>query len=45
MQPDRPTSSDQTSSSLISHIATDEEEVFQNGSGVKWCDVKRKVVC
>jgi hypothetical protein len=32
------------SSSSISSIASN-EEVFHNGSGVKWCGVKRKVVC
>jgi hypothetical protein len=45
LQLDRPTSSGQASSSLISTTASDEEEVFQNGSGVKWCGVKRKIVC
>jgi hypothetical protein len=40
LQPDHPTSRGQASRSLISSIASDEEEVFQNGSGVK-----RKVVC
>jgi hypothetical protein len=45
LQPDHPTSSGQASSRSISQIASDEEEVFQNESGVKWCGVKRKVVC
>jgi hypothetical protein len=40
LQLDRPTSSGQASSSLISQIASNEEEVFQNGSGMK-----RKVIC
>jgi hypothetical protein len=44
LQPDRPTSSGQVSSSSISSSASD-EEVFKNGSGVMWCGVKRKVVC
>jgi hypothetical protein len=39
LQLDRPPSSGQVSSSLVSSIASDEEEVFQNGSRVK-----RKVV-
>jgi hypothetical protein len=34
MQPECPTSSDQASSSSFSYIASVEEEVFQNGSGV-----------
>jgi hypothetical protein len=45
LQPDCPTSTGQASSNLISSIAFDEQEVFQNGSGVKWCGVKRKAVC
>jgi hypothetical protein len=40
-----PTSSDQASTSSISSIASHEEKVFQNRSGVKWCGEKRKVVC
>jgi hypothetical protein len=45
LQLDCPTSSREASSSSASQIASDEQEVFQNGSGVKWCSVKRKVVC
>jgi hypothetical protein len=44
MQLGRPTCSCQASSSSISSIASNEEKVFHNGSGVKWCRVKRKVV-
>jgi hypothetical protein len=39
-----PTSCYQVSSSLISSNASYEEEVFQSGSCVKWCGVKREVV-
>jgi hypothetical protein len=45
LQLDRPTSSGQASSSSTSQIVSDEEEVFQSGSGEKWCGVKRKAVC
>jgi hypothetical protein len=45
LQQDCPTFSGQVSSNSIWSIVSDEEEVFQNGSGVKWCGVKRKVVC
>jgi hypothetical protein len=44
LQLDSPTSSGQASSILITQFASDEEEVFQNGSGVKWCGMKREVV-
>jgi hypothetical protein len=43
LKPDRRTSCYQASSSSISSNASYEEEVFQCGSSVKWCGVKRKV--
>jgi hypothetical protein len=44
LQPDRPTSCCQPSRSSISSIASDEENVFQSRSGMKWRGVERKVV-
>jgi hypothetical protein len=44
LEPDRPTSCYQASSSSISSDASYEKEVFQSGSSVKCCGVKRKVV-
>jgi hypothetical protein len=44
LKPDRPTSCYQASSSSISSDASYEVEVFQNGSSVKCCGVKRKIV-
>jgi hypothetical protein len=45
VQPDCTTCSGQAYSSSISSIASNEEEVFHNGSGVKWCGENRKVFC
>jgi hypothetical protein len=44
LEPDRPTSCYKASSSSISSDASYEEEVFQSGSRMKCCGVKRKIV-